>query len=196
MGTMTLSRVACWPISGRTAATSRADSSQSRLCQSSAGSAMALTCSYAFTGKNAGLAWSAWPVVTASQKSWMRFLNAVSVVLGSVRVCGRVAALGGATRSAAGLAGGGGPGLGFGFGLGCAAAAWPTVAAALAVTDAVLPTVAAGPVAVAAQPVRAPAASTAPIVRHLTTEGHTRIGGACTLRNRAVPAGGAGRWRR
>src|ERR1700722_11601188 len=48
----------------------------------------------------------------------MRFLNAVSVVLGSVRVCARVAALGGATSSAAGLAGGGGAGLGFGFGAG------------------------------------------------------------------------------
>src|SRR3984957_19794059 len=156
MGTMTLSRVACWPISGRTAATSRADSSQSRLCQSSAGSAMALTCSYAFTGKNAGLAWSAWPVVTASQKSWMRFLNAVSVVLGSVRVCGRAAALGGATRSAAGFGGGGGLGAGFGFGCGrgWAAAGWPTVEAALAVTDAVRLPVAAVPVA--AQPVRAP----------------------------------------
>src|ERR1700722_3497890 len=126
----------------------------------------------------------------------MRFLNAVSVVLGSVRVCGRVAALGGATRSAAGLAGGG---AGFGFGVGagaiagCAAVGWPTVAAALAV-NAVLLTVAVVPVA--AQPVRAPAASTAPIVRHLTNEGHTRIGGGGTLGNGAVQAGGAGRGRR
>jgi hypothetical protein len=115
----------------------------------------------------------------------MRFLNAVSVVLGSVRVCGRVAALGGATSSAVGLGGGGG--FGFGFGFGCAAVAWPTVAAALAVTDAVLLTVAAVPPAVAAQPVRAPAASTAPTIRHLTSEEHTRIGGACTLRNGVVP---------
>jgi hypothetical protein len=109
------------------------------------------------------------------------------VVLGSVRVCGRVAALGGATRSAAGLAGGGGAGFGFGFGagVGCAAAGWPTVAAA--VTDAVLRAVAVVPVA--AQPARAPTASTAPIVRHFTIEGHTRIGGGCTLPSGAVPAG-------
>src|ERR1700685_3044158 len=115
----------------------------------------------------------------------MRLLKAWSVGLGSARVCGRVAALGGATASAVGFGGGGGPGLGLGFG--CAAAGWPTVAAALAVTDAVLLTVAAVTPAVAAQPVRATAASTAPIVRPLTSEEHTRIGGGCTLRSRVVP---------
>src|ERR1700735_2361892 len=98
----------------------------------------------------------------------MRFLNAISVVIGSVRVCGRLAALGGATASAAGS--GGAAGLGFGFccGTGVAVAAGRADWAAGGVTDVVALVLGAFPVAVAAQPARAPAASTAPIFRHIT----------------------------
>jgi hypothetical protein len=96
----------------------------------------------------------------------MRFLNAVSVVLGSVRVCGRVAALGGATGSAAGSAGRAGLGFGFCGRTGVAVAAGRADWVAGGATDVVALVLGAFPVA--AQPARAPAASTAPIFRHLT----------------------------
>ena len=112
-------------------------------------------------------------------------------MLGSVRVCGRAAGARRRDREGGGPGGAAARALGFGVAAdalaGCAAAGRPTVAAALAVTDAVLLTVAVVPVA--AQPVRAPAASTAPIVRHLTNEGHTRIGGGCTPRRAAALVG-------
>src|ERR1700722_6814595 len=108
----------------------------------------------------------------------MRFLNAVSLVLGSVGVCGRAAALGGATRRAAGC--------GFGFGFGLATATGRADWVARGVTDAVALVLGAFPVAVAAQPARAPAASRAPTVRHrhLTDGKHTRIGPIVTEADR------------
>ena len=128
-------------------------------------------------------------MVTASQKSWMRFLNAVSVVLGSVGVCGRAAALGGATRSAAGLGGGFGEGFdvgvgGFDVGFGMATVAGRADWVARGATDVV--GLAPGAFPVAAQPARAPAASRAKTGSHLTDEEHTPIGDACTLRYRAA----------
>ena len=121
-------------------------------------------------------------MVTASQKSWMRFLKAVSVVLGSVRVCGRVAALGGATRSAAGRGGGFGVGFGVGFGMATVAGRADWVARGAADVVGLAP----GAFPVPAQPARAPAASRAKTGSHLTDEEHTRIGDACTLRYRAA----------
>ena len=122
-------------------------------------------------------------MVTASQKSWMRFLNAVSVVLGSVGVCGRAAALGGATRSAAGR-GGGGFDVGVGVGFGMATVAGRADWVARGATDVV--GLAPGAFPVAAQPARAPAASRAKTGSHLTDEEHTPIGDACTRRYRAA----------
>src|ERR1700733_6543687 len=98
----------------------------------------------------------------------MRFLNAVSVVLGRVGVCGRAAALGGATRSAAGRGGGGfGVGVGVGGGgcFGMAAAAGCADWVARGATDVV--GLAPGAFPVAAQPARAPAASRAKTGSHL-----------------------------
>src|SRR5215469_6992579 len=50
---------------------------------------MALTCWYAASGKNAGSAYLALPVVTASHRSCTRLRNATVFVVGSVCVCGR-----------------------------------------------------------------------------------------------------------
>src|SRR5215472_6088428 len=68
---------------------------------------MALSCSYAASGKNAGSANRDLPVVTASHRSWMALRNATDFVLGKAWVCLRRPAPG-ATGSALGDGGAGG----------------------------------------------------------------------------------------
>ena len=67
---------------------------------------MALTWTYAASGKNAGRARLASPVVTASHRSYMALWNAVEAVPGNAVVCGRLPAPG-ATGSALGAGGAG-----------------------------------------------------------------------------------------
>src|SRR5215469_10169760 len=101
---MTFRNVALRPTSAWAAATSSVKSYQSLFCQSDAGSPMALTWVYAASGKNAGSAKLALPVVTASHRSYMALWNGVEAVLGNAVVWWRLPAPG-ATGSA--LGGGG-----------------------------------------------------------------------------------------
>ena len=74
------------PTAAWAAVTSSVKSYQSRFCQSDAGSAMALIWVYAASGKNAGSARLALPVVTASHRSYMALWNGVEAVLGNAVV--------------------------------------------------------------------------------------------------------------
>src|SRR5215472_6444832 len=98
---MTRTNLASRPTMAWAAATSSLKSYQRRPCQSDCGLAMALTWAYAVSGKKAGPARPALPVVTASHRSWTAFWNGVVVVLGNRDVCGRTPAPG-ATGSAMG----------------------------------------------------------------------------------------------
>src|SRR3984957_12663769 len=71
------------------APTSSRKSPNRRVFQSAAGSAMALTCLYADTGKNAGAAVSGWPVTTAVHRSVISAWNTGVAALGSARVWDR-----------------------------------------------------------------------------------------------------------
>src|ERR1700722_2223900 len=71
------------------APTSSRKSPNRRVFQSAAGSAMALTCLYADTGKNAGAAVSGWPVTTAVHRSVISAWKTGVAALGSAWVWGR-----------------------------------------------------------------------------------------------------------